>query len=40
VAYSNGQVALTLTESPQYVVSTNASVMQANVTTPTGYTGQ
>jgi len=35
--YSNGQVALTLTESPIYVVSANASVMQANVTTPTGY---
>ncbi|WP_242540425.1 hypothetical protein [Trinickia mobilis] len=38
--YSNGQVALTLTESPIYVVSANASVMQANVTRPVGYTGQ
>jgi hypothetical protein len=37
VSYSNGQVALTLTESPLYVVSSNASVMQANVTTPKGY---
>ena len=38
--YSNGQIALTLTESPIYVVSTNASVMKANVTRPTGYVGQ
>lgn len=40
VAYTNGQVTLTLTESPIYVVSTNATVASANVTTPTGYTGQ
>jgi hypothetical protein len=40
VAYSNGVVNLTLTESPIYVVSSNASVMQSNVTAPVGYTGQ
>ncbi|TKC91248.1 hypothetical protein FAZ69_07300 [Trinickia terrae] len=39
VPYSNGQVSLTLTESPLYVVSANASAMQANVTTPVGYVG-
>ena len=39
-SYSNGKVSLKLTESPIYVVSTNASVMQANVTAPVGYTGQ
>jgi hypothetical protein len=38
--YSDGRVALTLTESPIYVVSTNASVLQANVTTPEGYVAQ
>ncbi|WP_242538478.1 hypothetical protein [Trinickia acidisoli] len=38
--YSNGQIALTLTESPIYVVSTNASVMKANVTVPSGYVRQ
>jgi hypothetical protein len=40
LAYKNGVVQLQLTESPQYVVSSNASVMSANVTTPVGYTGQ
>ena len=38
--YSNGQVALTLTESPIYVVSSNAATMKANVTVPAGYVGQ
>ncbi|RDU96134.1 hypothetical protein DWV00_25325 [Trinickia dinghuensis] len=38
--YRNGQVALTLSESPIYVVSTNASAMKANVTVPAGYVGQ
>ncbi|WP_341272038.1 hypothetical protein [Paraburkholderia ginsengiterrae] len=40
VAYSNGQVPLTLTESPLYVVSTNASIAKSNSTVPVGYTGQ
>jgi hypothetical protein len=40
VAYTNGVVNLTLTESPIYVVSSNASVIRANVTAPVGYTGQ
>jgi hypothetical protein len=40
VAYTNGQVALTLTEVPQYIVSGNASVATANSTVPVGYTGQ
>jgi hypothetical protein len=40
LAYSNGQVALTLTEVPQYIVSNNASVATANATVPVGYTGQ
>ncbi|PTB20763.1 hypothetical protein C9I57_12245 [Trinickia symbiotica] len=40
LAYTNGVVQLKLTETPQYVVSTNASVIQANVTAPVGYTGQ
>lgn len=40
VAYSNGQVALALTETPVYVISTNASVAQGNVTTPEGYVGR
>jgi hypothetical protein len=39
VAYSNGVATLTLTESPQYVVSTNASVAKSNTTVPVGYTG-
>jgi hypothetical protein len=38
--YSDGQVALTLTETPLYVVSTNAPVMRANVTAPAGYVAQ
>ena len=40
VAYSNGQVSLTLTESPIYVVSQNPTVTGQNVTAPVGYTGQ
>lgn len=39
VPYSNGAVTLTLTESPQYVVSTNADVAKSNSTRPQGYTG-
>ncbi|WP_242538477.1 hypothetical protein [Trinickia acidisoli] len=35
--YRNGRVALTLTESPIYVVSGNAAAMRANVTVPAGY---
>ena len=38
--YKNGRVALVLTEAPVYVVSDNAQVMRANVTTPAGYVGQ
>lgn len=38
--YSDGRVALKLTEAPVYVVSTNADVMRANVTKPVGYVGQ
>ncbi len=37
VNYTNGTLTLNLTESPVYVVSNNASVAKANVTTPTGY---
>ncbi|WP_233217245.1 hypothetical protein [Trinickia dabaoshanensis] len=40
VGYVNGTVKLTLTESPIYVVSKNASVMSAQVTAPVGYAGQ
>ncbi|HEY1998264.1 hypothetical protein [Paraburkholderia sp.] len=40
VAYSNGVVNLTLTESPIYVVSSNPTVIKNNVTAPVGYTGQ
>jgi hypothetical protein len=40
VPYTNGVANLTLTESPIYVVSSNAAVMKANVTAPLGYTGQ
>jgi hypothetical protein len=40
VAYTNGKVTLSLTESPIYVVSSNATVMKANVTAPLGYVGQ
>ncbi len=40
VAYSNGVVNLTLTESPIYVVSSNVAAMQSNVTAPVGYVGQ
>ena len=40
VPYTNGVANLTLTETPIYVVSNNASVMKAQVTAPVGYTGQ
>ncbi|RDU99396.1 hypothetical protein DWV00_08195 [Trinickia dinghuensis] len=40
VPYINGVVTLTLTESPIYVVSSNANVIASNVTVPVGYTGQ
>jgi hypothetical protein len=40
VPYVNGAVALKLTESPIYVVSSNANVIESNVTVPVGYTGQ
>ncbi|SAK90177.1 hypothetical protein AWB80_06393 [Caballeronia pedi] len=39
VPYTNGAVTLTLTESPQYVVSMNASVAKSNTTKPVGYVG-
>jgi hypothetical protein len=39
VSYTNGTLTLKLTESPQYVVSTNATVAKNNATTPVGYTG-
>ncbi|MEA3122306.1 MAG: hypothetical protein QOH33_1884 [Paraburkholderia sp.] len=35
--YSNGRVALTLSESPIYVVSTNASAIKSHLTAPAGY---
>lgn len=38
--YTNGRVALTLTEAPVYVVSQNAGVMKANVNMPEGYVTQ
>jgi hypothetical protein len=37
MSYSNGTLNLNLTEAPIYVVSNNASVAKANVTTPVGY---
>jgi hypothetical protein len=40
LAYSNGIAALTLTEAPIYVISANAAVAKANVTTPAGYVAQ
>lgn len=40
VPYSNGSVTLTLTEVPQYIVSSNATVAKNNSTVPLGYTGQ
>jgi hypothetical protein len=40
VAYKNGVVQLTLTESPIYVVSSNAGVIKADVIAPVGYAGQ
>ncbi|CAN7632913.1 hypothetical protein LJR230_004656 [Trinickia sp. LjRoot230] len=40
LAYSNGVVNVKLTETPIYVVSSNASVTKANVIAPVGYTGQ
>jgi hypothetical protein len=39
VSYTNGTLTLKLTENPQYVVSTNATVAKSNVTTPVGYLG-
>ncbi|WP_404980428.1 hypothetical protein [Caballeronia sp. LZ019] len=36
--YTNGVVTLTLTESPQYVVSVNADIAKKNATKPQGYT--
>lgn len=38
--YANGQLTLTLTEAPQYVVSANSTVTKSLVTVPVGYTGQ
>jgi hypothetical protein len=38
--YTNGHVTLTLTEVPQYIVSSNATVAKSNATVPVGYTGQ
>ena len=37
MGYTNGTLTLNLTEAPVYVVSNNATVARANVTTPTGY---
>ena len=37
--YSNGMLTLSLTESPAYVVSNNASLARANTTAPVGYVG-
>ncbi|MFC4521569.1 hypothetical protein [Cupriavidus pinatubonensis] len=39
-AYSDGVVTLHLTATPLYVISSDASVMQANVTVPEGYVAQ
>ena len=36
-SYTNGTLTLNLTEAPVYVVSNNATLAKANVTTPTGY---
>ncbi|CAD6519336.1 hypothetical protein LMG27952_01131 [Paraburkholderia hiiakae] len=36
-SYTNGQLSLSLTESPVYVISQNATVASANSTLPTGY---
>ncbi|MCP3705993.1 hypothetical protein M3I54_03150 [Paraburkholderia sp. CNPSo 3274] len=36
-SYSNGKLSLSLTESPVYVISQNASVASTNSTLPTGY---
>ncbi|WP_408425202.1 hypothetical protein [Paraburkholderia azotifigens] len=40
VAYTNGVVNLTLTESPIYVVSTNVNAFSGKYTAPVGYAGQ
>ncbi|HTR07501.1 MAG TPA: hypothetical protein VMJ11_12780 [Paraburkholderia sp.] len=37
MSYTNGSLSLNLTESPVYVISTNAAVASANSTVPTGY---
>jgi hypothetical protein len=36
-SYTNGKLTLSLTESPVYVISQNASVSSSNSTLPTGY---
>ncbi|PTB21218.1 hypothetical protein C9I57_10175 [Trinickia symbiotica] len=38
--YHNGRVALRLSESPIYVVSTNVSAMKSHITAPAGYIGR
>ncbi|RFU48258.1 hypothetical protein D0B32_11480 [Paraburkholderia sp. DHOC27] len=38
--YQDGVVTLALSEAPVYVISTNAAVAKANVTTPAGYVAQ
>lgn len=38
--YTNGSIVLTLTESPQYVVSANATLTKTLVTVPVGYVSQ
>jgi len=40
VPYANGALTLALTEAPLYVISANATVAQAGVTTPEGYVAQ
>jgi hypothetical protein len=37
MTYTNGMLTLNLTETPVYVISTNAAVAKANATTPAGY---
>jgi hypothetical protein len=38
--YNNGRITLTLSESPVYVVSTNASAIKSHLTTPAGYSAR
>jgi hypothetical protein len=40
VQYTNGILALTLSEMPLYVMSTNVSVLQAQTRAPEGYSTQ